>query len=200
MSMFMKDNNITDFAFPLQQVALALSDVSKPLKVSGYYTLAMGLQHEAHSPVFMGERAHYLHCSYPPSPVTHCHVYTAANKDDINVVLWLSPQAAATSAAAGRDGLRIYNEASAGKLFSQGVSVYPSAHSDFLSRSSSLAIDLHARCNASNSEFVPRSPNRLVVVRSKKLCTLLTPGSAVNSAAFEATTMIALVMVLSPSN
>lgn len=132
-----------------------------------------------------------------------------ANKDDVNVVLWLNPQTAAeeqtsrSGTGTNRDGLRIYNEASAGKLFSQGVSVYPSAHSDFLSRSSSLAIDLGARCNASHSEFVPRSPNRLVVVRSKKLCTLLTPGKGgeigTGAAAFDKSTMIALVMVLTPS-
>jgi hypothetical protein len=116
------------------------------------------------------------------------------------VVLWLSPQETTTSdstTAAERDGLRIYSEASAGKLFSQGVSVYPSAHSDFLSRSSTLAIDLNARCNGTNSEFVPRSPNRLVLVRAKKLCTLLTPGTA-QARSFEKDTMIALVMVLSP--
>ena len=38
-----------------QQVALALSSDEKPLSVSSFYTLAMGLHHEAYSPVFMGE-------------------------------------------------------------------------------------------------------------------------------------------------
>ena len=122
------------------------------------------------------------------------------------MVLWLSPQWPTESeleqggtAQSHSDGLRIYDEASAGKLFSQGVSLYPSAHSDFLSRSSSLAIDLQARCNASHSEFIPRVPNRLVVVRSKKLCTLLTAGDADRAKSFEQSTMIALVMVLTPS-
>lgn len=118
------------------------------------------------------------------------------------MVLWLGPTSppSQTSAATSSDGLRIYDESSAGRLFSQGVSVYPSAHCDFLSRSSSLAIDLQTRCNISHSEFIPRSPNRLVVVRSKKLCTLLTPGDSSNAGlAFDQSTMIALVMVLSPT-
>lgn len=117
------------------------------------------------------------------------------------MVLWLNPHTPASEFSnAGSDGLRIYDESSAGKLFSQGVSVYPSAHSDFLSRSSSLAIDLQARCNLSHSEFIPRAANRLVVVRSRKLCTLLTPGYAEGTKVdFEKDTMIALVMVLSPT-
>lgn len=116
-------------------------------------------------------------------------------------MLWLNPPSTQSPAPSSAfDGLRIYDESSAGRLFSQGVSVYPSAHCDFLSRSSSLAIDLHARCNSSNSEFVPRVANRLVVVRSKKLCTLLTPGDArLRGAGFDQSTMIALVMVLTPS-
>lgn len=125
------------------------------------------------------------------------------------MILWLTPEHPASEqpAVAGQDGLRIYDESAAGRLFSQGVSVYPSAHCDFLSRSSSLAIDLAARCNASHSEFVPRAPNRLVVVRSRKLCTLLTPGGGAaaeegetdQAQGFKENTMIALVMVLTPS-
>ena len=132
-----------------------------------------------------------------------------ANKEDFLAVLWLSPQTASAESdgdvidhARGSDGLRIYSEASASRLFSQGVSVYPSAHSDFLSRSSNLAIDLSTRCSESTSEFVPRSPNRLVVVRSNKLCTLLAPGTdspPQAGASFEQSTVITLVMVLSPS-
>jgi hypothetical protein len=38
-----------------QQIALALSENNKPLTVQGFYTLAMGMHTEAHSPVFMGE-------------------------------------------------------------------------------------------------------------------------------------------------
>ena len=143
----------------------------------------------------------------------------AASKDDLHVVLWLTPTWSSSDSAVedpstapaqrGVDGLRIYDEQSAGKLFSQGVSVYPSAHCDFLSRSSSLAIDLQSRCNVSASEFVPRVPNRMVVVRARKLCTLLSPGlqraeelarSPQAAAAFDQTTMIALVIVLSPSH
>lgn len=197
----------------VQQVALALSSDDRPLSVASYYSLAMGLQHPAHSPVFMGEACIYCLCFL----VSFCSVrwvvraialtcllvcvFISGNKDDLNVVLWLSPSSTQASAANNAfDGLRIYDESSAGKLFSQGVSVYPSAHCDFLSRSSSLAIDLHARCNASNSEFVPRMPNRLVVVRSRKLCTLLTPGDArATDGGFDRSTMIALVMVLTPS-
>lgn len=131
------------------------------------------------------------------------------------MILWLTPNQPASDEQGqdgqdGQDGLRIYDESAAGRLFSQGVSVYPSAHCDFLSRSSSLAIDLAARCNASHSEFVPRAPNRLVVVRSRKLCTLLTPGGGIGTKeeddeeadsgrGFRENTMIALVMVLSPS-
>ena len=131
-------------------------------------------------------------------------------------MLWLNPgwssaevnekikDALGKTVELGTDGLRIYDETSAGKLFSQGVSVYPSAHSDFLSRSSSLAIDLQVRCNVSNSEFVQRVPNRMVVVRSRKLCTFLSPGrDAVDSellndqSTFDQSTMLALVIVLS---
>lgn len=120
------------------------------------------------------------------------------------MVLWLSPQWPTETETESdpeelSDGLRIYDETSAGKLFSQGVSVYPSAHCDFLSRSSSLAIDLQARCNSSHSEFIPRVPNRLVVVRSKKLCTLLTAGAADRANSFDQSTMIALVIVLTPA-
>ena len=190
----------------IQEIARALSDPNKPLAVSGYYTIAMGLQHEAYSPVFIGKSVHFLCTVHHWDYSWNYSFYAIANKDDINVVLWLSPSSPSAeadqmhTAAVGRDGLRIYNEASTGKIFSQGVSVYPSAHSDFLSRSSSLAIDLATRCNATNSEFIPRSPNRLVVVRSKKLCTLLTPGlpQSTTAAPFDQTTMIALVMVLSP--
>jgi hypothetical protein len=149
-----------------------------------------------------------VRCSWVSPHAFKCCIFPAllhvlscpANNDDLNVILWLSPQSPADTtqdASLAQDGLRIYDEASAGKLFSQGVSVYPSTHSDFLSRSSSLAIDLGARCNASQSEFVPRSPNRLVVVRSKKLCTLLTPGGPATS--FDKATMIALVMTLTPT-
>jgi hypothetical protein len=136
-----------------------------------------------------------------------CFSLLLANKDDLIVVLWLSPheeesdlvQIDQQRIAAGVDGMRIYDETAASKLFSQGVSVYPSAHSDFLSRSSNLAFDLQARCNVSNSEFVPRLANRMVVVRARKLCTMLTPGQVAASLGFEKTTMIALVMVLTPT-
>ena len=40
--------------FLSQQVGWALSSADQPLSVSSYYTVAMGLQHEAYSPVFMG--------------------------------------------------------------------------------------------------------------------------------------------------
>ena len=133
-------------------------------------------------------------------------------------MLWLNPGWASAEvnektkdalgkSTVGTDGLRIYDETSAGKLFSQGVSVYPSAHSDFLSRSSNLAIDLQVRCNVSNSEFIQRIPNRMVVVRSRKLCTFLTPGKgAVDSelmneqSTFDESTMLALVIVLSATS
>ena len=172
----------------------------------------MGLQHAAYSPVFMGKNTLFflswtgiipLLARVPPLINFLLLLYaSSANHDDLNVVLWLNPHSPASEFSnAGSDGLRIYDESSASKLFSQGVSVYPSAHSDFLSRSSSLAIDLQARCNLSNSEFIPRAANRLVVVRAKKLCTLLTPGYTEISKKgdFERSTMIALVMVLSPS-
>ena len=44
----------------IQEIARALSDPNKPLAVSGYYTIAMGLQHEAYSPVFIGKSVHFL--------------------------------------------------------------------------------------------------------------------------------------------
>lgn len=174
----------------------------------------MGLQHAAHSPVFMGMKlVFYWECL--SWGFTHLFLFnnfvSPANNDDLTVVLWLNPASPASEFSnAGGDGLRIYDESSAGKLFSQGVSVYPSTHSDFLSRSSSLAIDLQARCNLSHSEFIPRAANRLVVVRSRKLCTLLTPGGdnqqgdaaaekEKGGKGFELNTMIALVIVLSPS-
>lgn len=179
--------------------------------VSSFYAISMGLQHSAYSPVFMGILLCFSVYAFVERIVVvtvvrvlRCILLSTASKDDLNVVLWLNPQWPTDNepeqSGDGSDGLRIYDEASAGKLFSQGVSLYPSAHSDFLSRSSSLAIDLHARCNVSHSEFIPRVPNRLVVVRSKKLCTLLTAGAPNRAKSFEQSTMIALVMVLTPSN
>lgn len=44
------------FLYFLQHVALALSSEEKPLAVSSFYAISMGLQHKSYSPVFMGNK------------------------------------------------------------------------------------------------------------------------------------------------
>jgi hypothetical protein len=54
-----------DTVASMQQVALALSDSTRRLAVARYYTVAMDLQYNSYSPVFMGEaiRIQVLHIS-----------------------------------------------------------------------------------------------------------------------------------------
>lgn len=75
------------------------------------------------------------------------------------------------------DGVRIFDEYATGLLFSQGVSVYPSVHPDFLSRSSDLHINMTARCGDDNSVYVPRKANRLVLVQPRKPLALVSSGA-----------------------
>lgn len=125
-------------------------------------------------------------------------------------IIWLNPSSgsntAASVAAEGQpaieDGLRIFDDFAAGRLYSQGVSVYPSAHSDFFSKSGDLAIDMMARCNVTNSELVPRKTNRLVLLQPKKPFYFTVPQGGAQPSRnqredeFESRTMIALVVVL----
>ena len=120
------------------------------------------------------------------------------NPNEITAILWLSPDYPADGAeqelspdsegegeddGGGGDGLRVYDDFSAGRLFSQGVSVYPSVHPDFLSRSGDLDIDLARRCGGTqNSIFVPRQSNRLVLVQARKPFTLVTSQAATAAA------------------
>ena len=125
-------------------------------------------------------------------------------------ILWLNPATGSSSAAAVvsegqpaiEDGLRIFDDFAAGRLYSQGISVYPSAHSDFFSKSGDLLIDMVARCNVTNSELVPRKTNRLVLLQPKRPFYFsvpsadLVPSAAPNADEFESRTMIALVVYL----
>lgn len=66
------------------------------------------------------------------------------------------------------DGIRIFDGVSASRLFSQGVSVYPSVHSDFLSKSGNLDIQINERCDViEHSALVPRLTNRMVIIKSR---------------------------------
>lgn len=125
-----------------------------------------------------------------PIPIT-------ANPNEIAIIIWLSPLEDTEENES--DGLLIYDDYSAGRLFSQGISVYPSVHPDFLSRSGSLDINLFERCTGTeNSVFIPRNSNRMVMVQSRKPFTFVTSAkSDTDTIGFEDSTMIALVVVLS---
>ena len=62
-----------------------------------------------------------------------------SKKDELTIVLWLNSNTSPNledddTATDHRDGIYIFDDYSAGKLFTQGVSVYPSVHPDFLSK------------------------------------------------------------------
>eukprot|EP01034_Spumella_vulgaris_P023136 gene23136-29329_t len=133
-----------------QQIGFALSSPGKKMRVVRYYAVAMSLdQAGGASPVAMGK--------------THETV----------VVLWLNPSAAAPeteeqTTSASEDGLRIFDEYAASKLFSQGVSEYPNVHSEFMSKSGDLAVAMPPRNNQTTSELVARRANRLVIIKGKR--------------------------------
>lgn len=147
------DDGLVDdsFAHLAQQLAWALSVNGLRYKVVKYYATSMSLQkqHSNHS-----------------SPVS------MSNKDELTVILWMNPTDEDRNSRGEEeealDGVRIYDDLTAGKLFSQGISVYPSVHPDFLSKSGDLFIDIQSRCEGAVSETVPRKPNRLVVVKARK--------------------------------
>ncbi len=123
------------------------------------------------------------------------------------VVLWLSPHKEAVeveeqSSAVQEDGLRIFDEYAASKLFAQGVSEYPNVHSEFLSKSGDLAIAMPPRSNQTTSELVARRANRLVIVKGKRPFTFSVPSVGDRDEwdrndSFAETTMLAVVIVLS---
>ena len=62
-----------------------------------------------------------------------------SKKDELTIVLWLNSNTGPNledddTGTDHRDGIYIFDDYSAGKLFTQGVSVYPSVHPDFLSK------------------------------------------------------------------
>lgn len=97
------------------------------------------------------------------------------------------------------DGLRVCGDYAANKLFSEGISIYPSVHTEYLSKSNDLSIDLFTRCNITTSELIPRKSNRLVVVRAGRPYVFTTPGNVIGKP-FESSTMTAFVVILSQSN
>jgi len=113
-------------------------------------------------------------------------------------VLWLNPLTSGAGSETESDGLRIYDDVATSTLFSQGVSIYPSAHVDFLSRTGNLAIDLESRCGIEHSEYVDRKANRMVIVRGRRPIAFLTPGRSLNGEeqSFSQSSMIALVVKL----
>lgn len=134
-----------------------------------------------------------------------------ANGEELVAILWLNPtygsNTAASVALEGQppveDGLRIFDDFAAGRLYSQGVSIYPSAHSDFFSKSGDLLIDMAARCNMTNSELVPRKTNRLVLLQPKRPFYFTVPSPSTKEVKksaredeFESKTMLALVVFL----
>jgi hypothetical protein len=128
-------------------LALALSTNSLSYRVVKYFSLAMSLEEEDQSAAI------------------------SVNRGELAVVIWLSPQTTFPgdrSPLSASDGLRIYDGSAASKLFSQGVSVYPSVHSDFLSKAGNLDIGIDERCNAAEqSALVPRLTNRMVIVKER---------------------------------
>lgn len=163
----------------VKQISYALSpNPSQPVRVSSYYAVAMSLSASS----------------------TASHV-SMANEDEIMVVLWLNPlTSSGDGSAKENDGLRIYDDVATATLFSQGVSIYPSAHVDFLSRTGNLAIDLESRCGIEHSEYVVRKTNRMVIVRGRRPVAFLTPGPAPagggEEQSFSQSSMIALVVKL----
>lgn len=180
------------FQFLSQQIAYLFSEPEEKLRVVKYFTLAMDLTKSGFSPVVLGK------------------------KDEIVVILWLNPTSMTSeqqrkqeeqnnedpSIMHHNDGLRIFDEFSLNILYTQGVSVYPSVHSDFLSKNGNLTIDILERCGKKDSELVLRRPNRMVVVRARRPVLLFTPnylGWEIDKKPenFVNSTMIALVLFLS---
>lgn len=95
----------------------------------------------------------------------------SVNRGEMAIIIWMTPQSAFPlnqNPESDSDGLRIYDMNAAQQLFAHGVSVYPSVHSDFLSKSGSLDIRIEQRCNAAeNSALVPRLTNRMVIVKER---------------------------------
>ena len=93
------------------------------------------------------------------------------NRGELAVVIWLGPQTEfpiGGNPASDSDGLRIYDHIAASKLFSMGVSVYPSVHSDYLSKSGNLDIQIAQRCNKlERSTLIPRLTNRMVIIKER---------------------------------
>lgn len=57
-----------------------------------------------------------------------------SKKDELTVILWLNSSPDDNGTGSHSDGVYIFDDYSAGKLFTQGVSVYPAVHPDFLSK------------------------------------------------------------------
>lgn len=167
----------------VKQISYALSpDPTQSIRVSSYYAVAMSLS--------------------ASSAASHVSM---ANEDEVLVVLWLNPlSSSGEGSEKENDGLRIYDDVATATLFSQGVSIYPSAHVDFLSRTGNLAIDLESRCGIEHSEYVARKANRMVIVRGRRPVVFVTPGpppaedaeDEEEEQSFSQSSMIALVVKL----
>jgi hypothetical protein len=176
------DDGLVDDAFAhlSQQLALSLSVGAAKYKVLKYFALAMPMTGNAESPVFL------------------------SNKDELSVVLWMSPLTVDDNENEddSSDGILIFDEFAAAKLYSDGVSVYPSVHPDFLSKSGDLNIDIMNRCHGSTYELVPRKTNRLVVVKARKPFVFKTAKHAKsrNFHSFTESYMTAVIVILKASS
>ena len=82
-----------------------------------------------------------------------------SKKDELTIILWLnsSPDDNDNGAGSHKDGIFIYDDYSAGKLFTQGVSVYPAVHPDFLSKvMKNQSNRLYFNCSITKNVFLVR--------------------------------------------
>jgi hypothetical protein len=125
----------------------------------------------------------------------------SGNTDELYAVLWLNPFAVPSDGNVMSDGIEIYEEASSGMLFAQGISIYPSVHPSFLSSGGNLTIDMAARCKGATSEIIPRRNNRLVLINSRVPFSFRSSSTSLQSKEkFHRRTSVVLVIQMSLFN
>ena len=114
----------------------------------------------------------------------------------------------ASASDSNQDGLRIFDKNAPNILKAQGIGFYPSIHEEFLSSVGSLSIDMSVRCSNCDSDLIPRSSNRLIILGEMRPFLMATNESSaqayledthrtgLDTLTFEETTALALVVVL----
>jgi hypothetical protein len=154
--------------------------------VSKYYVIAMSLVEsvDIFSPVIMG-RSFYLLFFYFLFLLIYLSILLIldciiiAQDNEIAVVIFLDNNAAletSSDPSVMTDGLKLLDSSCAESLLKDNINIHPSIHPDFLSKldndsnqiskASNFLVDTNSQCSQSDSTFIPRASNSMVLINA----------------------------------